>query len=52
MAHAQRKLFELQERGQDQIAGEALAQIAALYAIKQVARELDPDLTRSAGYAR
>ncbi|MBK7849476.1 MAG: transposase [Zoogloea sp.] len=43
MAHARRKFFELQEHGQSQIAGEALARIAALYAIEQTARELNAD---------
>jgi len=43
MAHARRKFFELQEHGQSQIAGEALARIAALYAIEQEARTLDAE---------
>ena len=43
MAHARRKFFELQEHGQSQIAGEALARIAALYGIEQEARELDAE---------
>ncbi|MDD3329268.1 MAG: transposase [Zoogloea sp.] len=37
------RLFELQEHGQSQIAGEALERIAALYAIEQAAHELDAD---------
>ena len=46
MAHARRKFFELQEHGQSQIAGEALARIAAVCAIEQEARELDADARR------
>ena len=52
MAHARRKFFELQEHGQSQIAGEALERIAALYAIEQEARELEPDARQTLREAR
>lgn len=42
-AHARRKFFEQHAASQSPIAAEALARIAALYAIEAEAREVDPD---------